>query len=202
MNLVLNILVVVASVLGSGMALPQTRRLVRTGRVEGVSAMWIGVSFTLNGWWLAYGIAADVWALIPVSIISVALYGVMGAAYLAVVGRSSVPGFVSGAFVLGMIPLPFLVSGGWSLAGVAVGLCYGIQLLPAVVAAYRSLELAGISAVTWLIAWIESVIWLAYGVAMGDAALVLAGTAGTVMAAAIIVRLSVTGHRPFAVLTA
>jgi uncharacterized protein with PQ loop repeat len=110
-------------------------------------------------------------------------------------------GLAVGALGLGMIPLPFLLVGGWQLAGVAIGLSYGIQLLPAVLAACRSSALAGISAATWLIACAESAIWLVYGTAIDDAALLLAGIVGIVFSGVIIVRLAVTGHRPFAVLT-
>ena len=58
MNVMLNALVISATVLGSGMALPQARQLARTRRTDGVSPTWVGVSMALNGWWLAYGFAA------------------------------------------------------------------------------------------------------------------------------------------------
>ncbi len=77
-----------------------------------------------------------------------------------------------------MIPLPFLVIGGWELAGIAVGLSYGVQLLPAVVAACRTRDLVGVSASTWIIAFVESGLWLVYGIGVGDIALTLAGTVG------------------------
>lgn len=198
MNLVLNLLVVTATVLGSAMAYPQTRRIARTRQVDGVSATWIGVSVALNAWWLAYGLGADVWALVPVSIVSLVLYMTMVVGFVRSVGRSAAGGLIVGAFGLGMIPLPFLVAGGWPLAGAAVGLCYGVQLLPAVVAACRTDALAGVSAATWLIAWLEATIWLVYGVGVGDVALVLAGAVGALMASVIVARLAVTGHRPFA----
>lgn len=200
MALVLNLLVVMATLLGSAMAYPQTRRIARTRQVDGVSATWIGVSIGINAWWLAYGLAADVFALVPVSAVALTLYGVMAAGYFRAVGRTSVGQFVLGLLGLGMIPLPFLVVGGWAFAGVAVGLCYGVQLLPAVVAACRTSLLAGVSPATWLIAWLEAAIWLVYGVGVGDTALILAGGTGTLMAAVILVRLAVTGHRPFVML--
>ncbi len=201
MNLVLNLLVIAATVLGSGMALPQVRRILRTGRVDGVSPTWIGVSMALNGWWFAYALASSVWALLAVSLASMILYAVMAGGYLKSVGARGLGGLALGAFGLGMIPLPFLLVGGWGLAGVVVGLSYGIQLLPAVIVACRTSALAGISAVTWLIAVFESAVWFLYGMAIGDAALLLAGVVGVVMAAVIIGRLAVTGHRPFAVVT-
>jgi uncharacterized protein with PQ loop repeat len=200
MNLALNLLVVIATVLGSWMAFPQARRIARTRRVDGVSATWIGVSLAINGWWLTYGLVAGVWALVPVSIISLLLYGVMAWFYVASVGRPALPGLALGVFGLGMVPLPFLLIGGWELAGVAVGLSYGVQLLPAVVASLRTSELSGVSSTTWIIALVEAALWLVYGVGVGDIALTLAGLTGVVMASVILARLALTGHRPFVVL--
>jgi uncharacterized protein with PQ loop repeat len=196
-NIVLNSLVLIATILGSWMAFPQARRLARTRRVEGVSATWIGVSLAINGWWLTYGLAAGVWALVPVSAISLVLYATMAVVYFSTVGRTAVAPFALGFCVLGMIPLPFLVVGGWELAAFAVGLSYGVQLLPAVVAACRTRDLVGVSASTWLIAFVESGLWLVYGIGVSDIALTIAGTVGIAMASVILARLAVTGHEPF-----
>lgn len=200
MQLLLNLLVVVATVLGSWMAFPQARRIARTRRIDGVSATWIGVSLAINSWWLTYGLVAGIWALVPVSVISLLLYGVMAWFFVLSVGRAAVPGLALGVFGLGMVPLPFLLIGGWELAGVAVGLSYGVQLLPAVVASLRTSALSGVSSTTWIIASLEAVLWLAYGLGVGDVALTLAGLVGVVMASVILVRLAITGHRPFVVL--
>lgn len=200
MQLLLNFLVVVATVLGSWMAFPQARRIARTRRVDGVSSTWIGVSLAINSWWLTYGLVAGIWALVPVSIISLLLYGVMAWFFVLSVGRPAVPGLALGVFGLGMVPLPFLLVGGWELAGVAVGLSYGVQLLPAVVASLRTSALSGVSSTTWIIASLEAMLWLVYGLGVGDVALTLAGLVGVVMASVILVRLAITGHRPFVVL--
>jgi uncharacterized protein with PQ loop repeat len=200
MNLALNLLVVVATVLGSWMAFPQARRIARTRRVDGVSSTWIGVSLAINGWWLTYGLVVGVWALIPVSVVSLLLYGVMAWCFVRTVGRPALPGMALGVFGLGMVPLPFLVVGGWELAGVAVGLSYGVQLLPAVVASLRTTVLSGVSSATWIIAFVEAALWLVYGLGVGDIALILAGSVGMALASVILARLAVTGHRPFVVL--
>jgi uncharacterized protein with PQ loop repeat len=200
MNLALNLLVVVATVLGSWMAFPQARRIARTRRVDGVSPTWIGVSLAINGWWLTYGLVVGVWALIPVSVVSLVLYGVMAWFFVGSVGRPALPGMALGVFGLGMVPLPFLVLGGWELAGVAVGLSYGVQLMPAVVASLRTTALSGVSSTTWIIAFVEAGLWLVYGLGVGDVALTLAGTVGMALASVILGRLAVTGHRPFVVL--
>jgi uncharacterized protein with PQ loop repeat len=200
MNLALNFLVIVATVLGSWMAFPQARRIARTGRVDGVSATWIGVSLAINGWWLTYGSVVGVWALVPVSIVSLVLYSVMAWFFARSVGRAALPGFALGMFGLGMVPLPFLVIGGWELAGVAVGLSYGVQLMPAVVASLRTRRLSGVSSTTWIIALVEAALWLLYGLGVDDIALTLAGVVGVAMASVILTRLALTGHRPFVVL--
>jgi uncharacterized protein with PQ loop repeat len=200
MTYFLNSLVVAATVLGSWMAFPQARRIARTRRVDGVSSTWIGVSLAINGWWLAYGLVVGVWALVPVSSVSLLLYGAMAWFYVRSVGRVALPGLARGVFGLGMIPLPFLLIGGWELAGIAVGLSYGVQLLPAVVASLRTTKLSGVSSATWIIAFVEAALWLIYGVGVSDIALTLAGVVGVAMASVILVRLAITGHRPFVVL--
>ena len=193
MNLVLNLIVIAASVLGSGMALPQALKLARTQNVDGVSAVWIGVSVAVNVWWTIYALHESVWALLPVSTVSLALYAGMGYIYLRSVGRSSLPGFALGAFVLGMAPLPALLIAGWQAAGLAIGLSYGIQLAPAVVAAYRTTDLAGVSPGTWIISLVEALLWLAYGAMIADAALLAGGATGVLMATAILTRLAAVG---------
>ena len=198
MNAVLvTAMLVVANIMGAGMAYPQAARLVRQRSTAGVSGVWAGVSLSMNLWWLAYGLAEGLWGLVPVSAVAAVLYGVIIVAYVRAAGRSTVPGVAIGMFVLGMAPLPFLLVGGWRVAGLAIGLCYGMQLVPAVVAACRSRELDGLAPSTWIMAWIEAAIWLVYGVLVLDPALLAGGASGTVMAAVILVRLAVTGHRPF-----
>ena len=120
MNLILTLTVVAASVLGSGMALPQAMRLARTGQVDGVSAVWIGVSMAINAWWTAYAVATELWAILPVSTVSLALYFAMATVYLRSVGRSALGGMAVGLLGLGMAPLPAFLIGGWDMAGLAI----------------------------------------------------------------------------------
>jgi len=195
MNLVLNGMVLCATVLGSGMAFPQARKIVRTGRVEGVSAAWAGVSAALNAWWLVYGVSEGVWAVVPVSALSLILYVTIAVLIVRHVGRRGHSAVAGGAVALGAVPLPFLVAGGWQLAGTVVGLCYGLQLLPAVVEAFRASDLAGVAVGTWVIALVEAGLWLAYGLAVADPALVAGGASGVAMSALILARLLVVETR-------
>jgi uncharacterized protein with PQ loop repeat len=196
MNLMLDLIVVAATVLGSGMAYPQARRLVRTRCIEGVSAAWIGVSMALNAWWLSYAVAEHVWALAPVSATSLVLYTAIAVVFVHAGGRQRLPGVLSGIVSLGVVPMIALLLGGWPVAGLVIGLCYGLQLLPAVVEAYRGSDLAGISGGTWIIALAEAALWLVYGLAVVDPALIAGGASGLAMAALILVRLSTAGYAP------
>ncbi len=193
------IMIVVANVMGAGMAYPQASKLIRTGNTRGVSGVWAGVSLTMNIWWLAYGLANDLWGLVPVSGVAAVLYAAIIAAYLRSAGRAAVGGVLLGVFVLGMAPAPFLIVGGWAVAGLAIGLCYGMQLVPAVVAACRTRELHGVAPSTWIMAWVEAVIWIAYGLFVVDAALLAGGASGALMSSLILGRLALTGHQPFRV---
>jgi uncharacterized protein with PQ loop repeat len=191
------IMIVVANVMGAGMAYPQASKLIRTGNTRGVSGVWAGVSLTMNIWWLAYGLSNGLWGLVPVSGVAAVLYVAIIVAYLGSAGRSAVGGVALGVFVLGMVPAPFLAVGGWTVAGLAIGLCYGMQLVPAVVAACRTRELHGVAPSTWIMAWVEAVIWVVYGLIVVDTALLAGGFSGAMMASLIIGRLVATGHQPF-----
>ncbi len=195
MTVLIITLVVIANILGSAMAYPQAAKLLRTGNPEGVSAIWAGVSVSMNVWWLVYGLANSLWGLVPTSAIATILYSVIVVAYVRSVGRSAFGGLAFGALVFGLAPLPVLLVAGWSAAGMTIGLCYGLQLLPAVVAAWRTSDLSGVAPGTWLMAWVEGAIWGLYGLFVVDAALLIGGVAGVLMASLMLVRLVVTGHR-------
>ena len=126
---------VLANAFGAFMALPQVWKLVRTRRLDGLSPVWAGVSVGMNAWWLAYGLAADLWALVPVSVMSIVLYGSIAGIFGRAGGRAAT-GVGRGLVLVALAPVPFLVAGGWTLAGIAIGLGYGAQLAPAVVAAH------------------------------------------------------------------
>ena len=194
---VMTAIVASANVLGAGMAFPQAHKLVRTRRLGGLSPIWVGISVAMNAWWLSYGISTGLWALVPVSIVSLALYLTIAAVMLKTAGRRMAPALVVGMVALGSMPVPALLLGGWVVAGVVIGLGYGAQLAPAVVASYRTDRLDGVASGTWLLALAEAMLWLVYGIHAGDVALLFGGGAGVAMASLILGRLAVTGHHPF-----
>ena len=187
-------MVVVANVLGGLMTAPQAVRLLRTRSVEGVSGTWAGVGVAMNLWWFSYGVANGVWAVVPVSVAATALYATVAALYVRELRAAALPGLAFGVLGLGVVPLPFLVFGGWEPAGLAIGLSYGVQFTPAVLAAMRSRNPVGVSAGTWLMAWVEAAIWLGYSLTIDDVALLAGGASGLLMATLILGRLAQIGR--------
>lgn len=195
MSIVLVALLVVANVLGVGMIVPQVVRLRRQRTVDGVSAPWIGIGLALNLWWLAYALASGLWGLVPVSVGGAIVYGLVAQAYGRLVGgRTAIDGIAGGLVPVAAVPLPFLVVGGWTAAGLAIGSAYGLQFGPAAVSAVRAASVAGISPTTWIMAWGEAVIWLLYGLSTADAALMVGGGGAAVAATVIVARLAVGGE--------
>lgn len=189
MTVLIITLVVIANVLGSAMAYPQAAKLVRTGNAEGVSPIWAGVSVSMNLWWLAYGLGNGLWGLVPTSLIATVLYGIIAVAMLRSVGRRALAGLAVGGLVFGLTPLPVLFVAGWQAAGVTIGLCYGLQLTPAVLAAWRTRQLGGVAPGTWFMAWLEGAIWGIYGLYVVDGALLVGGISGVVLSSLMLVRL-------------
>lgn len=186
----LPLLLVVANVMGVGMILPQVLRIRRDRCTEGVSGSWVGVGLTLNLWWLAYGIQTELWGLLPVSAGAFVLYAAIATQMVKLNPTSAYRQLLFGMFVLGGVPLPFLIAGGWTLAGLAIGCSYGVQFLPAAVEAYRSPSVAGVSVSTWVMAWIEAAIWLLYGLDTTDPALLFGGSGGLAVSSFILVLLA------------
>ena len=190
MSVVLPILLVVANVMGAGMIVPQVARLHRVRSVDGLSGIWVGVGVAMNNWWSAYGIAESLWGILPVSLTASVLYVVMAIQYLGIVGRVGLRPILVGAVTFGGFPLPFLAFGGWEVAGVAIGLCYAVQFMPAADTSLRSTDLTAISPMTWSMALTEAMIWVVYGLYTGDNALLVGGTGGSLAAGVILVRLA------------
>lgn len=185
-QIVLTTLLVLATVLGVGMVVPQVRRLHRTASTDGVSIVWIGVGVAMNLWWTAYAVRSELWGLLPVSVSGVALYFTMTVQFVRLKGTSTLRGFAFGAIVLGIVPLPALLLGGIEAAGVAVGLCYAVQFIPAAIESFRSEDIRGLSFSTWLMALGEALIWVIYGLVVVDLALIIGGAGGSLASAVIV----------------
>ncbi|MEM9746432.1 MAG: hypothetical protein AAF945_07040 [Actinomycetota bacterium] len=192
------VILIWANVLGGAMALPQAIKTLRTGRTEGVSTVWIGLSVGVNLWWVAYGLGVDDIGIVPVGAISVTAYSLIGLGVARALPSSArsrpVAQMVASAVAVGSVPAFALWVGGWPVAGVILGLLYGVQLSPAVVTAYRSADVSGMSASTWIIALVEAVLWGVYGLVRADSGLLALAATGIVMSVLVLARL--TARRP------
>ena len=188
-NAVLSVALVLANVLGVAMIIPQVVHLHRHRRVDGVSAVWVGVGVGINVWWLVYAINVQLWGVLPVSVGGVALYLTIAAQYLHIAGAVSLRRFAAGSLGASLLPVGSLVFGDWRAVGVAIGVSYAVQFGPAVLEAFRSATVGGISLTTWLMALGEAMLWFGYGLVINDPALLIGGAGGAVMSAAIVWRL-------------
>lgn len=190
MSYVMPVLLVVANVMGAGMILPQVFRFRRNRSAGGVSGAWVGVGVAINAWWGVYAVAESLWGLVPVSGVAFVLYCVIACQYVALTGRGGIRGIAAGVVATGVAPLPFLLAGGWSAAGLCIGLVYAVQYSPATITAVRAVDLSGISPVTWTMAFVEASIWFVYGLVETDVALLVGGAGGAVLSGIVLVCLS------------
>lgn len=199
-SIALWVALVVANVTGVGMVLPQVRRLYVRRRTDGVSAAWLGLGLAVNGWWVAYALNASLWGLIPVSAGSGLLYLASGVLVRMIDGVSANRSLALGFVGLSAGPVIGYLIGGWEAVGFVLGLVYCVQFSPAVWSVYVSPEIGAVSPATWFMAAIESVIWLVYGLNVGDVPLSIGGGGGLVLSCAIILRILAVGRaEPLAV---
>ena len=194
----LTLVVVAANVVGATMAIPQARKVLRSRRVDGVSPVWAAVSAAVNAAWVPYGLAIGDVGIIPVSVVSVMAYLTIAVGICrfgdAPVSQVVVRMFASAVGIL-VVPAAVLALQGWAAAGVALGLFYGVQLAPAVVAVYRTADVSGVSVATWVIAFTEAALWGVYGLGRADAGLLSLAASGMFMASLVLARLVVRRPR-------
>lgn len=194
------VVVALANILGGAVAIPQVARLIRHRRVDGVSTLWAGSSVGINLWWIAYGLGAgdSSWAIIPVGVISTIAYLLISVNLVRFSNRprASVGASLIVPAVIGMaLPFPAFLLGGWPATGITLGTVYGFQLLPAVIAVYRSRDTSGVSVPTWIMAWTEALLWGMYGFGPRDPGILAFAATGLVMSSAVLVGLFI-GRSP------
>ena len=201
-SLLLTIAVVLANILGVGMLIPQTARILRRGDLDGVSPEWIGMGVAVNVGWLIYAWVAGVWGIFGVSVGGLTLYLAMAAKT-----RRLDPGHFSRSATTALVVLNVL---GWAAAvgqvtalGLTLAALFTVQFAPAARSAWASPTVSGISATTWILALGEAGIWAGYGIAIGDMALLLGGSGASMMSGLVLLRLArgPVGHKRSAITT-
>jgi uncharacterized protein with PQ loop repeat len=159
---------------------PQPVRLIRTGVPHGVSPMAVMNLALTELAWLTYGLAEN---LVPVWVVSLpALPLGLWTVYL--VRRHITPSDLRGSAIwFAAIVLGALTGTLVAVLVLSVLVNYG----PQVVTAVRASDLQGLAPATWYLALLDAALWGAYGLAVGDPALlgycvVLAGSAFVILA--------------------
>ena len=176
-------LVDVLPVLAAGFAVPQfvpqIRKLRRTDDTTGLSTPWALLTGVNNTAWFGYFGASHYWfALIPSS--SAALLGGCLGVMLHrrhPLGRHT--GRLIGAWTL-MLGGAAAVDRG--LLGAALTGAFLVQVVPAVVTAYRTDHPTGIARGTWRLVLAEVSCWTVFGAAQRDGPLLVLGTTGVLSA--------------------
>ncbi len=96
---------------------------------------------------------------------------------------------ITASVAIGVVPLAAVLLGGWVVAGVVLGALYGVQLSPAVVAVYRSVDVSGVSLATWVLAFTEAALWGVYGVVRIDLGIVALAVTGSIASLLVLARL-------------
>jgi uncharacterized protein with PQ loop repeat len=181
------ILAVAAALIFLARLVPQPLRTLRTGRVEGVSALAAMNSCVADAAWLTYGLWAGRPAIWLVSIPAVVLSGGTSLVLRRSVARRDLliaAGWAAVVAAVGVIGLSALTL---VLAGTVVVTCG-----PTVWSAYTSKSPVGLTAWTWWLAAADASTWGTYGLLIGDTALELYGLVMGATAAALLWRLRAT----------
>lgn len=198
LDVFVSLMLAIATIAGVGMIVPQAVRLHRTRNSDGVSTTWVGVSFALNVAWLAYAYAQGLHGIVPVSLGGVALYAVIFRQLVGLRGVGQVLPFATAALSVAIVPASGFALSGWSGAGLATGLAYAGQFVPAAVSALRSVGLAGISRLTWQLALLEAVCWVGYALVARDLPLLIGGSGAGLVSVVILAAVRRDRTEPFA----
>ncbi len=188
-----NLVGLVATAVTLAQILPQIVRLVRTGRIEGVSPAWAAGGATINLGWLAYVIEGRFWVTIPSIIFAIIIFSL--ALFLLYRNGASIRAglLMSGAIALACVVI--LQAAGWTVLGTLLGLSNGLYLGPSVVAAWRSHTPVGVSPWTWMLTVLEGVKWGFYGVLVESGPITAYGATAILLALLVLLRLWVARDR-------
>lgn len=184
-------------VLAAGFAVPQfvpqILKLRRTGDTAGLSTPWALLTGINNAAWFGYFAASHYWfALIPSSSASL-LGGTLG---VMLTRRRTMTRRAGVIIVLWVAVLGVAATVDRALLGTALTVAFLIQVLPAVVTAYRTRHPTGIARGTWLLILGEVSCWAVFGTAQHDAPLMILGTTGVISALLMLNRARASGAAP------
>ncbi|HEY5649895.1 MAG TPA: PQ-loop repeat-containing protein [Acidimicrobiia bacterium] len=185
-----DVFVIVATLLAWTTLIPQIRRLLRTGDIEGVSITWPFIGLVSNTAWTLYLFSQSFWAATP-STIGMVVFYVIVIKVLSDMGAPLRQAFARGslwATALAAVGALF----GWGAFGLVLGWSYAIQMAPPLVAAYRSASPTGVSIGSWALITLESLLWGIYGWLLDDLPIQVFALTGLVAGSSILARAAST----------
>ena len=188
-----NLVGLVATAVTLAQILPQIVRLIRTGRIEGVSPAWAAGGATINLGWLAYVIEGRFWVTIPSIIFAIIIFSL--ALFLLYRNGASIRAGLLMSGAIALVCVVILQAAGWTVLGTLLGLSNGLYLGPSVVAAWRSHTPVGVSPWTWMLTVLEGVKWGFYGVLVESGPITAYGATAILLALLVLLRLWVARDR-------
>jgi uncharacterized protein with PQ loop repeat len=183
------VLPVVAAAFAIPQFVPQIVKLRRTGDVAGVSVPWAVLTGIDNGAWLAYFAASHYWfALLPSS--SATVLG--GGLAVMLLRRHTMSRRATAAIAAWAAVLVTAATIDHRLLGAVLTIAFLVQVVPAVVTAYRTRHPTGIARGTWRLILGELVCWAVFGAAHRDGPLMILGVTGIVSATLMLHRAQAT----------
>ena len=180
-----SVLAFVASAIFLARLMPQPLRTLRTGHVEGVSAVAAMNSLIADGAWLLYGLTGHVLAVTLVSIPALMASGWTCFLLRRTVRRSDA---LLSSLWLGAVA----ICAGAGVMTVVLSLTVAVCCGPAVWSAFRTRRPVGLSRWTWWLAVADAASWGGYGLLIGDRPLEMYGIVMSVTAATMLLRLRAT----------
>lgn len=176
-------LIAAAVVVALTQPVPQIVRLLRTRSVAGVSGPTAWLGLVINAAWVAYGLGRG---LLPVAVLSIA-YVIGYALIVALLVRGGNRHGIGLAAATAVVAAALTVTAGWAVLGTALAVTVGAQFVPQVLTAWRSEDLTGLSAGTYLVCAMDGLVWGGFGLLSGDGPLVLYGLVMVLVAVLVLI---------------
>ena len=186
--------VIVASILAVGSLVPQAVRLLRTRDVAGVSVLWTALGTVTNLAWFAYALARGLWAGVPATLATACFYGFLFVMLVRFGGRAGAA--VLGGLAWAVFLTAITLIGGWSALGAVLGISYAVQVAPSLWTAWRTYAPTGIAPGTWLLVFVQVILWGYYGVEEQDWAIKGFALTGIVSSTLMLLRWAMTRSAP------
>lgn len=177
------VLAVSASFLAATFLIPQIVRLVRTGDTSGVSLTWALFGVITNLSWVCYLVNEGLWMAAFAPALAVCTYAIL----VVVLARRGATPHWGWCLAYSAVLLTAALAGNVVLGSLLV-VAPAVQLTPELTAVYLHPCPHGVAEATWWLCAAEAVCWGAYGLLMGDGALVGYGMVTSVGSLMIVAR--------------